>query len=45
MKPMELDELNGIKWLKSESEYVYNNVMADMLYILITSSAYSPEST
>lgn len=42
MKPMELDILMGIKWLKSE--YVDNNMIADDLYILITSSVYPQES-
>lgn len=32
MKPMELNISRGIKWLKPESEYVYNDMMAHMLY-------------
>lgn len=29
---MELDISRGIMWLKPESEYVYNDMMAHMLY-------------
>lgn len=42
---MEPDILKGIKWLNPESEYVYNNVMAGMFYVIITSSAHPQEST
>lgn len=38
MKPMEPDEVVS-------SEYVYDNVMADMLYKLIISNAYPQEPT